>query len=303
MEVLCDEAEPGQKLALSGDTPALGGWDPAKSIKLQPGAREGTWFGRVPNPGANARFKFLLLPANKGQAATWETLAVARAWPAEAARPGARIRAKFGRKKMKVDEVPQDGLFQWLFGTCCQPVKAETEELDFTTSENTAEWLEDLAESVKSGRILKKRRGKKGPGCCACICWLPCMHGFRLWVKRQACSENELKMLHAANAVWEVVNVDGSAMLDRSETMLILKVLDEEHKWALPGGDYRSTIGKFVAGIKQAADTGSVGGEGVTEDEFKNALLRAISDYSQRVISAIIRDVTKEYDKLKNRLY
>ena len=84
--------------------------------------------------------------------------------------------------------------------------------------------------------------------------------------------------------------------------LLVIKVLNEEQRWALPGGDFTTTVLHFVEGIKQSAGANTAGGEGVTEKEFKAALFGAISDYSNKVANAISKDVVASYDQMKGNL-
>mmetsp|Transcript_72017 Transcript_72017/g.204396 ORF Transcript_72017/g.204396 Transcript_72017/m.204396 type:complete len:502 (-) Transcript_72017:362-1867(-) len=118
VEVLCLQAREGQHLAVSGATPSLGAWDPARAIVLSSTmSAQGLWSGTVPCPGANGRFKFVILEAN-GTVAEWESLNHPRKWPADATGQGARIRAKFGKKRMKVEPPPTDSWWNMIFGCC-----------------------------------------------------------------------------------------------------------------------------------------------------------------------------------------
>lgn len=109
-------------------------------------------------------------------------------------------------------------------------------------------------------------------------------------------------MLGAADELWRSVNVESRSNLNKSETMLLLKVLDEEQRWSLPGGDFSLTISKFVQGIKDSASKASSGGQEVTEREFKDALLGAVSDYSNKVANSVIEDLKKEYAKMGQQI-
>jgi len=116
------------------------------------------------------------------------------------------------------------------------------------------------------------------------------------------CSQQELKMLAVGDELWKAVNVDNRAKLTKAETLLVIKVLDEEQRWSLPGGDFRATIQKFTDGIKAAAGADTAGGTGVTEKELKAALFGSMSDYSNRVAKAISKDVVEAYEQMKGNI-
>merc|ERR1712154_46289 len=74
-----------------------------------------------------------------------------------------------------------------------------------------------------------------------------CCQGIKNYIKRRVCSTEELKLLHTADELWKVVNVDNRATLDLSSSMLIMKVLEGDATWTQlthPWGNKKETIEK-----------------------------------------------------------
>lgn len=132
LDVLCLEASPGQRLAVSGASPGLGSWDPTRAVPLT-SSSQGVWTGAVPRQDANAKFKLLILNAD-GSVAAWEPLKHSRKWPEEAMAAGARLRTKYGKKRVKVDQGRSGG--SWLdalanmLGCCLAPEQDPRSEMN-----------------------------------------------------------------------------------------------------------------------------------------------------------------------------
>mmetsp|Transcript_88886 Transcript_88886/g.246929 ORF Transcript_88886/g.246929 Transcript_88886/m.246929 type:complete len:514 (-) Transcript_88886:235-1776(-) len=134
VDVLWMDASPGQRLAVSGASAALGSWDPSRAVQLAASpTSQGLWSGTVPRQDANAKFKLLVLDAN-GTLAAWEPLKHNRKWPGEAVKTGCRVRMKFGKKRMKVEQAP--AINNWLnglsalLGCCLAPEQDSKSEMD-----------------------------------------------------------------------------------------------------------------------------------------------------------------------------
>merc|ERR1712232_1116999 len=147
---------------------------------------------------------------------------------------------------------------------------------------------------VANGRVQKA-------GCCSCC---DCCTGIKNCVKRRVCSKEEMKMLQAADALWHVVNVDNKRTLDASASMLIMKVLEGDERWAMltqwthPWGNKRETIEKFREGLEWATSASSPCGKNITEEEFRDAFLGAVRRHAHQTAEAVLKDVVAEYRRL-----
>lgn len=103
-EVLWPTGGRGQ-LAVSGDSPLLGEWDPKQAVRLVPfqAARQ-IWSGDVLCAGIGGEFRFLVLHPD-GDLMRWEPLFCNRQWPGESTSSRACIRATFGKAGMEVVEL------------------------------------------------------------------------------------------------------------------------------------------------------------------------------------------------------
>lgn len=161
LEVLCLEACPGQRLALSGASPAFGAWDPARAIPLTSNS-QGLWSATVPHQEVNAKFKLLILNAD-GSLAAWEPLKHTRKWPVEATAPGTRLRAKYGKKRMKVDKGRTgswlDGLTAFL-GCCLAPEQDRRMEMDFGSPQMGQQGPSDGQQQPRDGPAVQQQAKK-----------------------------------------------------------------------------------------------------------------------------------------------
>mmetsp|Transcript_25739 Transcript_25739/g.50403 ORF Transcript_25739/g.50403 Transcript_25739/m.50403 type:complete len:432 (-) Transcript_25739:53-1348(-) len=144
LEVKCRGVQPGQWLAVSGEASALGAWALARALPLRL-VTDGNWTGRVPIPDASRpRFKLVILEGS-GELASSEGLKHNRRWPVEATAAGARMRMKFGKKRIEIEQAPQRGTdwFSWLFGCCVtedcrfevlEDCRHEVHEVDLTST-------------------------------------------------------------------------------------------------------------------------------------------------------------------------
>lgn len=101
LEVNC-ETQLGQTLALSGEDPSLGEWEPSKASSFTTSeAQYPTWSIEIPVPIGGSSFK-LLLRSDNGEV-VWEPLEGNRRWPSTGLCPGTLLRSKFGEMKMQIE--------------------------------------------------------------------------------------------------------------------------------------------------------------------------------------------------------
>jgi len=101
LEVVC-ETQLGQALALSGEDPSFGGWEPAKAVCFQTDdTLYPTWSVEIPIPPGGSCFKLLLRSDN--EEAVWEPIEDNRRWPSTGLSAGTLLRSKFGEMKMSIE--------------------------------------------------------------------------------------------------------------------------------------------------------------------------------------------------------
>lgn len=115
-------------------------------------------------------------------------------------------------------------------------------------------------------------------------------------------SDNEKALLSTASDLWLTVHVGKrrrwGEVLEQAEVMLVLRILEEDSRWHLPGSDYRKVVTSFCNHIKVAYNMGKMHGSGVTKQEFIDSMSAAMAHYGQTLMVSIKQDVQKEYLKM-----
>mmetsp|Transcript_47819 Transcript_47819/g.120557 ORF Transcript_47819/g.120557 Transcript_47819/m.120557 type:complete len:477 (+) Transcript_47819:107-1537(+) len=76
----CSCTQPGECLALTGEDPALGGWDMQKVVQLTTSAASfPIWSGSIAAPAVGSEFKLVISRGNGN--VSWEPIAANRTWP------------------------------------------------------------------------------------------------------------------------------------------------------------------------------------------------------------------------------
>ena len=115
-------------------------------------------------------------------------------------------------------------------------------------------------------------------------------------------SPAERQIRTTADMLFDIVNTEENCCgckderLSRTETMLLLRVLQDEsrHSLRMHGG----LIHAFIQQLRMRTSEDSQGGKDITRSELADALLVATGEYQAKAVSAIAAELKRDYAQL-----
>merc|ERR1719161_227979 len=125
-------------------------------------------------------------------------------------------------------------------------------------------------------------------------------------LKRMCLTKEEIHILEEAEELYKSVNTDQNCcdcfpMLGKSETMLLRRVLEDEERGSLR--EYREFCQTFGEQLKGATAEDSMAEEAITEEEFTDAMLTAVSEYTKGMVQTLSEEVKAEYEEMEKEYF
>mmetsp|Transcript_140717 Transcript_140717/g.199419 ORF Transcript_140717/g.199419 Transcript_140717/m.199419 type:complete len:182 (+) Transcript_140717:53-598(+) len=136
-------------------------------------------------------------------------------------------------------------------------------------------------------------------GCCFWFKMFPPFSWYCRFMKWLFLSKYEYKVILMAKKLYEVVNCQTGCCVDcpyrhlsKMERMYLHRILKDQSRWQY---ETRTFIRMFQSQIVAMQHESTEGGEAITEPEFCNAVLYAVTDYMERIVSKMHDEVKREY--------
>jgi len=154
-----------------------------------------------------------------------------------------------------------------------------------------------------SDEETKKHSAPIGRRCCFWVKQFPPVKYILLFFKWLFTSTLEWKILKTAKKIFKVCNADNDsccadwpyAKLGKMERMYLHRILKDQQRWGK--SEYSKFIEAFQSQLVEMQKDDTDGGNAITEEEFKNAVLYAVQGFMERLVEKMSKEIKKEYEK------
>jgi hypothetical protein len=120
--------------------------------------------------------------------------------------------------------------------------------------------------------------------------------------KRMMLTKEEIHILEEAEDLYKSVNTDTNCcdcfpQLGKAETMLLRKVLEDEERGSLH--EYREFCEMFGERLKAATGEDTLGEQAIVEEEFTDAMLMTVAEYTKGMVETLAEEVKAEYAEME----